>query len=173
MDPITAFVFATTVAFGVPATRPPGAAKLSQARTEYVLDRRNARSDDSQITGFNDPVFAELLSYKSFSDGWDGEGSLAPSHRDIDVAIAFTAMARDYLPLPTAMISPEGQIGLYWDTPLAYIDINFDVNGTLSIYSRRRDISKDNESYMANQDPSDVQTLLPIMEVLNPMQMAA
>lgn len=173
MDPITTIIFATTVALGLPATRAPVVSRTNQSNTEYTLDRRNAARTSIQHVTYNEPVYAELLSYKSFSDGWDGEGSVAPSLTDIEAAIAFVEMAVDYLPTPGAMLSPQGQVGLYWNTPSAYIDINFDSNGTISIYSRNRRETPNAENFVDNLDPRNVQTLLPIMEVLNPMKMAA
>lgn len=58
---------------------------------------------------------------------------------DINNAVYFVEMLPSGIPLPTLMRSDEGEIGLYWDTNEAYIDVNFDQDGTLSLYSRSRE----------------------------------
>lgn len=58
---------------------------------------------------------------------------------DINNAVCFVEKLPSGIPLPTLMRSDEGEIGLYWDTNEAYIDVNFDQDGTLSLYSRSRE----------------------------------
>jgi len=173
MDPITAIAFASAMAFVPPAPRPNTGSIIRHSGTEYCLDRRTTSDRQQESADLNAPVFTELLGYKSFVDGWDGDGSLAPSASDIHDAIAFVEMLAPYLPLPGAMLSPEGQIGLYWNTPIAYVDINFDSNGTISIYTRGRGAQPSAEQYVDNLNPRDVATLLPILDVLKPMKIAA
>lgn len=173
MDPITAIVFASTIACVPPPSRPTSSSGIRHIGTEYVLDRRTTVERQQRAVALNEPVFTELLGYKSFVDGWDGEGSVAPSSQDVHEAIAFVEMLRPYLPLPGAMLSSEGQVGLYWNTPNAYVDINFEDNGTISIYARNRETQPNVEHFTENLNPRDVETLLPILDVLKPMKKAA
>lgn len=125
-------------------------------------------ADDVSLS---EPVFAELLSYKDFRAGWDGEDSVAPSASDVDSAIEFVQMLRLILPLPGAMLDPNGEVGLYWNTDRSYADITFDRDGTISIYLRDRMTGM--ESFLDALNPRDPGSLLPLMDLLTPMPLAA
>lgn len=173
MDPFTSIaVISAAFAFAPTTIRPVRNINLvPQAYTEFFIDRRNA--DYNPIYALNEPVFVELLSYKSFKDGWDGVGSYAPTVGDIDAAIAFVEMLKPYLELPVPMVTSEGQIGLYWNTPFMYIDLNFESNGTISIYSRNRSVTPNLESYSDNLNARNIASVLSISELLNPLPVAA
>lgn len=122
-------------------------------------------------TSLSDPVFAELLSYKAYSEGWDGDGSVPPSGTDIDRAVAFVQMLKPLLPLPGAMLDPKGDVGLYWNTNDAYADINFDRDGTISLYLRNRVTGV--EAFHDEVSEKDPGVLLDLLELLVPVQQAA
>jgi hypothetical protein len=173
MDPFTSIAVITAAFVFAPITSRPviNSNLIPQARTEYIIDPHNV--DCSTALALNENVFVELLSYKSFKDGWDGDGSRAPASGDIDAAIAFVEMLKPYLELPVPMVTAEGQIGLYWNTPFKYIDLNFESNGTISIYGRDRSVVPNLEFYSDNLNPRNILSILPISELLNPFPMAA
>lgn len=138
-----------------------------QPAQEQAKEIRSFAEDVS----LSEPVFAELISYKDFRAGWDGEDSVAPSASDVDSAIEFVQMLRLVLPLPGAMLDPNGEVGLYWNNEDSYADITFDRDGTISLYLRNRLTGL--ESFHDELDPRDPASLLPLMDLLVPMPLAA
>jgi hypothetical protein len=83
-------------------------------------------------------LYTELASYASLKEGWDGQGSVTPSGNDLDRAARFAESLPSGLPLPRPMVSGGGEVGLYWDDESAYADIQFEPEGTISLYVRNR-----------------------------------
>lgn len=191
MDPVTAIVFASILTVAPVSSRQRMERNSDDiSNTVYVIDRRATTRSEiivlpaqnltnlivEQIpntVSINDPVFAELISYRDFQDGWDGDGSVAPSAGRIDAAIAFAEMARPYFPAPTAMLSYDGEIGLYWSTPEIYIDIAFEADDTISIYSRDRTHQPNTEEFLSGLSSTSLESLFPLMEKLSPIALAA
>lgn len=88
-------------------------------------------------------VFSRLVSYSKLQPDWDGTDSVIPSTTDIQWAIDFVESIPPIFPLPKAMLSRDGVIGLYWDDGSVYIDIQFDSDHTLSVFSRDRSSGKE------------------------------
>lgn len=124
---------------------------------------------------FDKAVNAELDGYASLKDGWDGEGSIAPSHHDIARAIAFVDSLPSAIPLPKPMVSADGQIGLYWSKGEKYADINFDPDDTMSIYARNSAFTPPQESYLDSATLTEKrdQWLPMLLDLLSPMRLAA
>ncbi|MFA5921790.1 MAG: hypothetical protein WC856_10930 [Methylococcaceae bacterium] len=114
-------------------------------------------------------VFSQLDGYSKLEPGWDGLDSVTPSSIDIELAIDFVASIPAVFPLPKAMLSSDGTVGLYWDDALMYFDIQFESDRTLSLFSRDRSSGK--ERFI---DSIDVATINPswffetLGELLNP-----
>lgn len=77
----------------------------------------------------------DLEDYAKLENGWDGEGSLAPSEVAIKNAIIFAESLPLYVNLPTASITSNGDIILYWHNAKFHMDVNFHSDGSQSIYS--------------------------------------
>lgn len=121
-------------------------------------------------------TYSELQSYADLQDGWDGDDSIAPSRLDIMRALTFVSSLPSALPLPTPMISSSGEIGLYWDNGISYLDINFDYDGTISLYSRNRGTNPEVETFLDEVDPTEITAAWYFKEIGNiilPMKMAA
>ncbi len=88
-------------------------------------------------------VFYKLASYSKLEPDWDGADSVIPSITDVQLAIDFVESMPAIFPFPKAMLSRNGVIGLYWDDGSVYIDIQFDSDNTLSVYSRDRSSGKE------------------------------
>lgn len=88
-------------------------------------------------------VFSKLSSYSKLQPDWDGADSVVPSITDVKLAIDFVESIPAIFPLPKPMLSREGVIGLYWDDGSVYIDIQFDSENTLSVFSRDRSSGKE------------------------------
>lgn len=88
-------------------------------------------------------VFSRLASYSKLQPDWDGADSIVPSIVDVKLAINFVESIPPIFPLPKPMLSREGVIGLYWDDGSVYIDIQFDSENTLSVFSRDRSSRKE------------------------------
>ncbi len=100
---------------------------------------------DEKILVANTPsdVCSQLVGYSKLEAGWDGPDSVTPSSNDIELAIDFVDSIPAVFPLPKAMLSGDGTVGLYWDDTLMYIDIQFESDRTLSMFSRDRSSGKE------------------------------
>ena len=83
-------------------------------------------------------IFSQLESYSNLEPNWDGPDSVIPSRLDIDRVINFVETIPVIFPQPKAMISRNGDIELYWDDSIVYIDIQFEPDNMLSLFSRNR-----------------------------------
>ena len=81
------------------------------------------------------PLYRELSSFSELSDGWDGEGSVAPKPSVITNAIRFLRLLPDSVKLPDATASADGEVGVYWKSSGVYIDIGFPSDGRISYYA--------------------------------------
>lgn len=70
-------------------------------------------------------TIAEVLGYGKLKPGWDGMHSVGPRKEMVKLVCEFLNTIPKDLPIPTPMISGSGVIGLYWDRPVSYIDIEF------------------------------------------------
>jgi hypothetical protein len=101
--------------------------------------------DDEQtpVVNITNDVLSQLDSYSKLEPGWDGPDSVTPSLDDIELAKNFVTSIPAVFPLPKAMLSSDGIIGLYWDDTVIYTDIQLESDGTLSIFSRDRSSGKE------------------------------
>lgn len=143
--------------------------------SEKVSTELNFSVKTNDIQVFDKAVNAELDGYGSLTDGWDGEGSVPPSRSDISRAIAFVDSLPSAIPLPKAMVSADGQIGLYWNKGNKYADINFDFDNKISIYARDSAYNSPIESYLEGINPSvDRSQWVPmLLDLLAPVKVAA
>ncbi|RJF98993.1 hypothetical protein D3871_11095 [Noviherbaspirillum saxi] len=88
-------------------------------------------------------VLSQLSSFAKLEPGWDGADSVVPASQDIEAALDFVLSMPPVLPLPKAMLSASGELGLYWDDNDIYIDIAFEPEGKISIYSKIRSTGKE------------------------------
>lgn len=84
-----------------------------------------------------------MQEYSSLVDGWAGEGSIAPIAEALrDMRMVAESIPRG-LPIPTASISFDGEVGLYWDEPTYFLDIAFDGSGSLSVFTKEKRSGQD------------------------------
>lgn len=108
------------------------------------------------VTNITNDALAQLNGYSELEPGWDGPDSVTPSSSDIDLATDFIASIPAVFPLPKAMLSSDGTLGLYWNDTLMYVDIQFESDRTLSVFLRDR--SSEKERFI---DSIDVTTINP------------
>lgn len=96
-------------------------------------------------------ALSTLATYLTFRAGWDGEGSVPPSADDTARACRLITALPEGFPAPVAMCSADGTLGLYWDNGIGYVDIQFDGNAVVSLFSRVRGESAI-EKYLAVGD---------------------
>lgn len=136
-----------------------------------VADLMKLREKKIPVANTTNDALSQLFVYSELEPGWDGPGSVTPSSIDIDLATDFVASIPAVFPLPKAMLSSDGTVGLYWDDTRMYIDIQFESDRTLSMFSRDRSSGK--ERFI---DSIDVVTINPswffdtLGELLNPAE---
>ena len=163
MEPLSTIAIITTLSLSLPATAKPNwniekAKKNEKVATSIISVEHynNAPTDQATIAELRIPignkiqgnnsvndVFSRLASYAKLQPDWDGADSLVPSITDVELAINFVESIPNIFPLPKPMLSRQGVIGLYWDDGSVYIDIQFDSENTLSVFSRDRSTGKE------------------------------
>lgn len=97
-----------------------------------------SRSESIVKADMRGGVINRLLSWAELNDGWDGEDSIAPTRASILKAIDLIKLAPADVPLPKPMLSPSGEVGLYWDLSDRYVDLEFSDSGLFSLYFRQK-----------------------------------
>lgn len=78
----------------------------------------------------------ELDTYAKVEAGWDGPRSLAPDPSHVEEAKAFVDLLPAGLLLPKPMLSPTGEIGLYWRGEGLFADVVMEGKNKVSIFVR-------------------------------------
>lgn len=191
MEPLSTFILIASLA-GVPTTlRSDGNVKRSNSNhistmipTEHYLFVEGGIAsgtvigtqsyiEESTDTYF-DSVYTEIEKYRALTPGWDGVGSVPPGSEHIERVISFINTIPTSLPLPKAMLSPEGNIGLYWSSDSSYADITFEDNSKIFLYTRDRMQNPAIEGFFEDVEETDIgEWSWPLFNLLLPMQMAA
>lgn len=82
-------------------------------------------------------LIAELWRYAELPNGWDGEGSMRADPISVGNAKNIIGQMPDSLK-PSPMLSRMGVVGLYWDLPFVYAELEFEGDGYASLYLRHR-----------------------------------
>jgi hypothetical protein len=97
----------------------------------------------------------EIEQYKNeYQDGWDGPRSKGPTELATRAALSAIARIPSGMPLPKTMLSPNGDLGLYWDMPVAYADLSFDADGQITFFAR----NEEGAECFADLDPGELGT---------------
>lgn len=119
-----------------------------------VADFTKHSTKKTSVVSFTNDTVTQLDVYSELEHGWDGPDSVPPSQADIDLAKKFVNSVPAVFPLPKAMLSSDGTVGLYWNDAHIYIDIQFESDHTLSMFSRNR--SSDKERFFDSIDVSSI-----------------
>ncbi len=79
---------------------------------------------------------SELMNYQHLPAGWDGEGSLPADPLHIAAASALLEVLPAGLPLPKPMLSPDGELGLYWKDDRLFADAVIEDKNHFSLFIR-------------------------------------
>lgn len=90
-----------------------------------------------------DRVIKELDRYASLPDNWDGEGAVALSSEVRNNAETFINKYPANLPIPSPMLSTEGELSFYWNSDNLYVDLQFDGADLVSLYIHDRNSGED------------------------------
>tara|TARA_R110000823_G_scaffold305322_1_gene427360 strand:- start:82 stop:666 length:585 start_codon:yes stop_codon:yes gene_type:complete len=99
----------------------------------------------------------EVLEYAKLLDGWDGEGSLAPSKN----VIIQSSMFRVLLPLavspPDSAPNDDGSISWYWQTPKGMGSATIKASGRLTYFIRTKNGEiKDDVPFLGDSLPNEL-----------------
>lgn len=103
-----------------------------------------------------DRVLKKIDEYTSLPDGWDGDDALSPrSDVRFDVERFLGGLGNNIVE-PTPMISPDGEVALFWEKDEAYAEIGFDraggnyffIDGSEVVSIHRDSISLDNREML-------------------------
>jgi hypothetical protein len=86
------------------------------------------------------PVLSELWSYSSLEPGWDGPNSISPSKDSIERAQKFLVALDPKTTLPEPMVSADGIIGWFWDSPDMYFVVEFASVDLVRYYGKKQDL---------------------------------
>lgn len=128
----TAFV-AMAVAVALAASMSDTARAVDRSETGAALNNQVRRPQ--AVTQRTAALYAEMVSYRALTAGWDGLGSIAPIPGSIDSALAFLALLPDTVALPETTASADGEVGFYWKSQGVYIDVGFPAPGRISYYA--------------------------------------
>lgn len=154
MEPLTTLALVAAFIAPVPATRRPEWTSATRAlestgpaldtdrpllamaaSTEWILlPPASTIRPDRKVA-----LSAEIDSYQRLRDGWNEEGSVAPTELSGAAAIRFIDSFPAGLPLPRPMVSSKGHLGFFWDLENGYADLSFDSEGVGSFFSRSKD----------------------------------
>ena len=95
-----------------------------QGQSEFFVDERALLIDD-------------LRQYEMLEPGWDGGANdVAPSRDAINEAIQFVENIPPFIVLPEAMVSNDGEVGLFWNNDDFYLDVGFRGCGECSFFGK-------------------------------------
>ena len=85
-------------------------------------------------------LMAELDSYTALPRGWDGHEGMPATQEHIETAKQLVDALPAGFPLPRAMLSSDGSVGLYWDDGDTVADVQIEQGGAISMYKRVRSL---------------------------------
>lgn len=159
VDPATAFVtygMAAAIATARPRWDVVSPSNLESVVCDTARTYPKANFQSPTHLTMNDALQRELNRYSALADGWDGEGSRRADPLVVGLAGRIIEQMREGLK-PSPMLAHDGTLGLYWDTELAYAELEFTSAESVSLYLRNR-INASDERYLEEQP---VETLTP------------
>lgn len=102
----------------------------------------------SEVGEVYDPrgaIARELYDYLALDNGWDGEDSYAPDLKSINAAKRLLDLLPGGLPLPSPMLSTEGEVGLYWKLASGFADVVVHGEGHFSLFAKRKGLGAEEE----------------------------
>lgn len=86
-----------------------------------------------------DWIDAQIESYSTLEEGWDGQDSLRPKPTHIETARSILRSLPAGTPIPRPMLSSSGELGLYWEECEWMADIAIEDDHEFSLFFRSRD----------------------------------
>lgn len=106
-------------------------------------------------------AIAELRSWHSFSENWDGEGALSPIVDTLKLAEKFTGLLDGPISAPEPMLNASGRAGLFWNLPALYADLEFYPDNRIAYYIEKNgDKHKGVATFQEEQLPTVFTALL-------------
>lgn len=84
-----------------------------------------------------DILRADIVRYGYLPD-YEYAQAQRPSQHMLELATQFLSYLPSGIPLPRPMISEEGDIGFFWDSSVAFADIEIEESGELSIFTKSK-----------------------------------
>jgi hypothetical protein len=79
-----------------------------------------------------------IESYLALENGWDGFDATKPSVDQVQALRRLVAELPGGVPVPSAMVSSQGSVGLYWDSPTFFADLEIEPDLSTSFFSKNR-----------------------------------
>jgi len=141
------------------------AASTLQSSTVSMTDTMHkAYADQPQHAAWLESTVVRIWNYSSASDGWKGEGTVAPSSETIEEAVELTSQfAREMPNLVSPMISADddGSICFYWRDGGMMATVSVYSDGSYAFYAEGYDdpIRSDSELVGEPLPPSLIATM--------------
>ncbi|MEF8754944.1 MAG: hypothetical protein V5B60_13580 [Accumulibacter sp.] len=153
LDPISTVLVLPAMAFRLATARPEyeryaenyeRTPSINRSDTEHVRVERAPTATEIRLLlptpppaqGKQEILHRLIAQFADLPDGWNGEGSVAPSASAVAAARTFLESIPRGIPLPTPMLTEGGDMEFYWSLPTGYADISFDANGVGSLFAR-------------------------------------
>jgi hypothetical protein len=105
-------------------------AELLEGRLFTETSLSNPVSNDNSLV-------SKILSYLKLEHDWDGYDGVPPEKQAVISAINFVELLKkENFIQPKAMLSGDGEVGLYWDANGIFIDVGFEESGLMSFYAK-------------------------------------
>ena len=101
-----------------------------------------SQASDSAFVDDKALLFSEIIQKTELARGWDGsEDDRAPSESAANDAITFLEKMPAGFELPEVFASSDGELGLFWETGEAFINVSFFGDGKAAFYATRDGVS--------------------------------
>ncbi len=145
---------------------------ISLTQNDYsITDEYNTDYKKLQTKSYEANLIHELTSYLDLKSDWDGYEGKPPKESTVITAIDFAShMIKEGFFCPKSTLSGSGAIGLYWEEPSLFAEIDFDDDGYTAFFAENA-LSNEkiysNDFILKNDDFKNDKNLENLFQFLN------
>lgn len=160
---LSTILFASAVSFSAVTAKPLWTPPRIEPKQNFFTEPVEFAAVAETNIGIAEPIGAAtyvspkdraLLTLSSYAPGHPaGDTSITTNLEHIKIAEGIIDSLPAGFPIPWVNRNDDGEVGLYWDDDDAYADIDIDLEGSISFYSKLR--STGEEQFLSNIALSD------------------